>query len=261
MYLLFNIGGTHTRICTASKAGLNDDVKITDTPQDYDALLKLITSFTNEPLETVCGGLAGTFNSDHSQLISAPHILDLVNKPLKQDLEDRLKTTVYLQNDASLEGLAEAVKGAGQGNKIVGYICIGTGVGGVRVVDGHIDKTSVGFEPGHMIIDGEHTLEELVSGSALEKAYNTISEHINDPKVWDHIEQKLSIGLNNIVVEWSPDIIVIGGSVSEKIDLGNVKRYLDQLLLDGLPTPPLVASQLGQKSGLIGALIYLKNHK
>lgn len=257
MYLLFNIGGTHTRICTANQDGLNDDIKIQETPQDYNQLLELITSHTSEPLEAACGGLAGTFNSDHSQLISAPHILDLVNKPIKQDLEDKLKTKVHLQNDAALEGLAEAIKGAGQGKKIVGYICIGTGVGGVRIVDGKIDKASVGFEPGHMIIDGERTLEELISGSALEKAYNTSSEHINDPKVWDHIATKLAIGLNNIVVEWSPDVIVIGGSVSQKIDLGNVKRYLDQLLLDGLPTPPLVSAQLDQKSGLIGALEYL----
>jgi len=76
---------------------------------------------------------------------------------------------VFIENDASIVGLGEAVSGAGMGEEIVVYITVSTGVGGTRIVSGEIDEHAYGFEPGHELINMQDSLEDLVSGTAVEE--------------------------------------------------------------------------------------------
>jgi glucokinase len=106
------------------------------------------------------------------KLVKSPHLPKWVDKPLGSRLEKALGVKVLLENDAALAALGEAVFGAGRRAEIVGYLTISTGIGGARVVDGRIDKKSVGFEPGHMIIDVGNKVgywEDFASGTAMEK--------------------------------------------------------------------------------------------
>src|SRR6185437_2466030 len=99
------------------------------------------------------GGIAGVLNKAKDQLLNAPNLVNWINQPLGQSLSDIVSVSVKLENDASLGGLGEATYGSGQGYKIVGYLTIGTGVGGTRIVNGRIDQNALGFEPGHQTID------------------------------------------------------------------------------------------------------------
>src|SRR2546423_3156820 len=61
----------------------------------------------------------------------------LIGKPLKEDLEARLKREVRIDNDANCFALSEAVDGAGHGAEVVFGVILGTGVGGGIFVRGH----------------------------------------------------------------------------------------------------------------------------
>ena len=171
---------------------------------------------------------------------------------------------VFLENDAALAGLGEAVFGAGKGKKIVAYLTISTGVGGCRIVDGKIDENSQGFEPGHQIIFSDKniiTLENLVSGTAIEKKYGKKPYEIFDVKIWNNVANNLAYGLHNVAVLWSPDIIILGGSMMKKIGIPveRVKFHLSKIL-NIFPKPPLIKkSKLGDLAGLYGALAHLKS--
>jgi glucokinase len=170
---------------------------------------------------------------------------------------------VYLENDAVMVGLGEAVYGAGKDNKIVAYVTLSTGVGGCRIVDGKPDPTVYSFEPGNMIVGGldgkPEYLENIISGSAIEEKYGVGSSELTDQKAWEDIAEQTSIGLNNIAVMWSPNVIVLGGSVPQKLDFSRVNDHLRVHCRIYPEVPKVIKEDLGDEGGLYGALAYLRH--
>jgi predicted NBD/HSP70 family sugar kinase len=160
-------------------------------------------------------------------------------------------------------GLGEAVAGAGQRAGIVTYLTISTGVGGVRIVDGQIDRHTTSFEPGHQIIDlnqPEKDLEDYVSGSAVRQSMEQNPQDIHDDAFWQGLAKILAIGLHNTILHWTPEVVVLGGSMMKEpgINLNEVEKHLLQSLSFLPVQPKLKLAQLGDLGGLYGALAFLK---
>lgn len=242
--------------------------KVIPTPKDFTEGINVIKQVAEEltngqKIEAVAGGVTGALDKNKSTQLTSPHVGGWVGKPLKAELEKLFGCSVYLENDANLAALGEANYGAGVDHKIVAYLTISTGVGGGRVVDKKIDRNSLGFEPGHQIIvpdghpcncGGKGHLESYVSGSALERTYGLRGEDIKDPKIWDEVARYLAIGLNNVTVFWSPEIIILGGSVLQSINIESVRIYLKEVLTIFPTTPEIAPAKLGDSVGLYGAL-------
>ena len=215
-------------------------------------------------IKAVSGGIAGPLDKNKTMILNALNLRGWSKKMLAKELQKIFKAPVFLENDAALAGLGEAVFGAGKGKKIVAYLTISTGVGGCRIVSGKIDESSQGFEPGHQIVFFENkitTLENMVSGTAIEKKYGKKPYEIFDAKIWDNIAKNLAYGLHNVAVLWSPDIIILGGSMMKKIGIPveRVKFHLSKIL-NIFSKPPLIKkSKLGDLAVLHGALVRLKN--
>lgn len=247
-------------------------LQITPTPQhNFEEGMRICKEMGEllrgkEGIEKVAGGIAGSFNKDHTALLRSPHIQGWIGKPLKERLEGIFGAPVSLENDAALAGLGEAIAGAGRGYGIVAYVAVGTGVGGVRIVDAKIDRNAAGFEIGHQIInyndnenDKARTLEEYVSGSALQKRFGEKPEHISNPETWKETAEILAVGLRNTILHWSPDVLVLGGPVAlqSAFSFELFKEYLTKSVLEVFPTAPKIKkAELGDKSGLYGALFY-----
>lgn len=260
------------RLAVSSDKETIRESKIVPTPQDFEQGIQALKQVTDElsggeKIEGVAGGIAGPLNKDKTCLAKSPHISGWINKPLKTELEKIFNCRVILENDTVMSGIGESVKGAGAGKKIVAFLAIGTGVGGKRIVDGKISEDSSNFEPGHQIIvadgnqcncGGKGHLEVYVSGSYIEKVYHQKGEEIKDPQIWDEISKNLAIGLTNTVVHWTPDIIVLGGSVSKSIPIEKVQAYLNEFLTIYPQAPEIVKATLGHDAGLYGALELLK---
>ena len=272
MYLLFDIGGTNMRVAVSADGETLAGSKVVSTPEDFDQGIQTLKGVSDElsggaKITGIAGGIAGPLDKDKLGLVKSSHIPGWINKPLRTELESSFGCRVILENDTVMGGIGEAIKGAGAGRKIVAYLAIGTGVGGKRIVDGKISADSSNFEPGHQIIvpdgnpcncGGKGHLESYIAGIYIEKIYHQKAEDIKNPGVWNEIAKNLAIGLTNMVVHWTPDIIVLGGSVSKSIPLEKVRSYLTQFLTIFPQAPEITLATLGDNAGLYGAMEYLK---
>lgn len=275
MYLVFDIGGTHTRI-GFSRDGKNLDMQRTiKTPPTYDTTLKELEAAANEwvydqKLMAAAGGLPGIIRQDGSGLQAAPHLpAEWVERNIKDDLEKLLNCPVTLANDTLMIALGEAHAGAGIGSEIVAFIAIGTGVGGCRVVNGKPDEFAAGFEPGHQLInisvkigepDEQQEWEELISGSGILASTGKQPSEISDSEYWDQIAECVALGLLNTASYWSPDILVVGGGLILKnyIPWERVEHYY-QAIQTVIVKPKIVKARLADAGGLIGSLVYIAN--
>ena len=266
MYLLFDVGGTSTRIAVSSDKKTFLEPQTFGTPKEFKKGLgifeKFLADLGNPKITAVCGGVPGPLDRTRSKITGAPNLSGWTGMPLKSELEKLFKAPVYLENDAALGALGEATVGAGKGKSIVAYLTIGTGVGGARIVHGKIDANVLGFEPGHQFIcfESERDLESYISGTAIEKNYGKRPAEITDPKLWEDIARWLAYGLVNTTVHWSPEIIILGGSVMKMMPLERVRFHFKNLLKISENPPEVVLSKLGDQAGLYGALVLLKQN-
>ncbi len=273
--MLFDIGGTKTRIALSTGGKTFGEPKVIPTPKDFEKGILLFRDAALElsggkKIEAVAGGIAGPIDREKTMLVNSPHISGWIRKPLKKELEKALGAQVYIENDAAMVGLGEAAFGKGKGKRVVVYMTVSTGVGGSRIVNGRIDESAMGFEPGHQIIDPTGSLcpdcksvpgylERYISGSAIERRYKKKAYEIFDPKVWEEEARLLAYGLNNTIVHWSPDIVILGGSVTRRIPLNRVRFHLRRIMKIFPKVPPVERAVLGDFGGLYGAMYFLKN--
>jgi predicted NBD/HSP70 family sugar kinase len=256
--ILFDIGATKIRVAYSADGEIFEKPKVFETPKNYDEGISLFIKSAREcangrEIKSISGGMSRSISG-------------WTYEKFRNDLVDKFGAHVYTENDAAIVGLGEATWGAGRGSKIVAYITVSTGVGGVRIVDGKIDERSIGFEPGKQIIDIDtnKTLEDMISGKALERKTGKHPKEITDPAVWIEHAKILAIGLNNIIVEWSPDCIVLGGSMitgDPAIPLDKTEEYLKEILKIFPKLPAIKVAELGDFGGLYGALAFIKLQK
>ena len=272
MYLLFDIGGTKMRLAVSKDLQNIFEPKILATPQNYEEGISLFKNAVQEisggqKVEAIAGGIAGPFDEKKRSLVGSPNLKDWIGKPFKQELEKICAAPVFIENDTAMVGLGEACFGAGRGYKIVAYLTLSTGMGGCRIVDGKIDEKTIGFEPGHQIIDAGKTLcpecdglylGQYISGRAIFKRTGKKPEEIDDPEFWRRIAFFLAYGLNNTIVHWSPEIVVLGGSLMNKIEIGAVQEGLANILKIFPEIPILKKAELADTGGLWGAMVFLQ---
>lgn len=268
MFLLFDVGGTKMRMAIADDGGIKGKAVIIPTPTDFEQCLALIVDTAQslaqgEEITRVVGGLAGALDRAHTMLVAGSNIWPWVGKPVKDMLAKEFNAPVHLENDAALAGLGEATVGAGKDYPIVGYITVSTGVGGARITNKTIDAHVFGFEPGYQIVDADgslctrcakRNLEAHISGRGIEDHYGKKPEDIHDKNVWEGVASALAVGLTNTIVHWSPDIMVLGGSVMKAISIERVREVVGELLHVYPEIPAIERAQLGDIGGLMGAL-------
>lgn len=271
-YLVFDIGGTNMRMAYSADGQTFAKHEKVKTPKTAKEGIKLLKDFSADlEITRVGGGLRGVLMEDKSGIEhddqlkkwESVSIVDLLTEAFDEKIQ------VHLENDAALAGLAEATKGAGKGCDIVVYHTISTGVGGAKIEHGRIDCASVGFEPGKQILDIDRTilgpeisptLENLVSGTAVAQRMGVQPYEIpQDDVIWDELAGYLGQGLRNSVLYWSPEIIVLGGSMiigDPKILIDTIRKATVQTLGDIVPCPFITTASLGDDAVLHGALVF-----
>ena len=271
MHILFDLGKTKIRIAGSRDFESFIEPKIFDTPRDYDSTISLMAKTAKDICggsdpELVVGGIGGPLNKEKDALIEGVNFPGWGDRPFRDDLSTALSAKVLLENDSALVGLGEAVYGAGRHSNIVAYITVSTGLGGARIVKKKIDVNSLGFEPGweSMTLDDENFYAyDFLSGNAVSKETGKKPRDITDPIFWDKKAHILAHFLNNIIVMWSPDVVVVGGSMMKEIGipLQATEKYLQHILKIFDEIPPIKKAELGDIGGLWGALRYLKDVK
>ena len=274
-YVLFDIGGTNTRITTSDDLRTFAEPVKYKTPKKFEEGIEKFVETTKQltdgkRIRAIAGGIRGLLNDEKTGIIHDVTLTDWIDKPLTTKLKKALGVEVYLENDSAMNGLGEAHYGAGEGADIMVYHTVSTGVGGVKIEDGVIDDFTHGFEPGKQILDIdqtilgdgiEPTLENLVSGTAVEKRMGVKPYEIpQDDEIWDQLAYYLAQGLRNSILYWSPDVIVLGGSMivgDPRIMLDDIIRHTNEAIGDVVEVPLIVDAKFRDDGGLYGAMALL----
>ena len=201
-------------------------------------------------------------------------------KPVARPVGQALGLPAFLINDARAFGLAELRLGAGRGASSMIGLTLGTGVGGVVVVDGRVMQGHDGTagEIGHQTIEPDGPwcgcgnrgcLEAFARADQIAAACGTASaeEAITRARAGDirateglaQVARYLGIGIANMIVVISPDKVVIGGGISAAADLllGPIQDELRRRVrTTSLDEVEIVTAELGTWAGAIGAAIH-----
>jgi fructokinase len=210
----------------------------------------------------------------------------LIGQPLDRDLERALGRPVRLMNDANCFALSEAIDGAAQEAHTVFGVILGTGTGGGVVVNRQVleGRHRIAGEWGHNPLpwpqDGERPgpacycgrsgcIETFLSGPGLSASYAAIAgQHAEaceiaalaesgDTRANDALrlyESRLARALASIINVLDPDIIVLGGGLSNISRLyDRVPPMLKPFVFSDSADTPIVAARHGDSSGVRGA--------
>ncbi len=259
------------RIPTQQEKGYNSII---------DSIVSLVNSLKKNSDDIVSIGVSAPGAiSKKTGLIKNSNTHCLIGMPLKEDLEKVLKQKIALDNDANCFTIAEAVLGAAKEYNVVFGVIIGTGVGGGIVLNGnlHRGRTHIAGEWGHhtLRIDGNKCycgklgcVETYICGPALEKRWTTLTGKTEAlPSIIQNIDntksglqwkkeflENFAIGLANVIDILDPDVIVLGGGVSNIPFLYDEGRdYVYDKVFSELVETPILKNQLGDSAGVFGA--------
>lgn len=163
-----DMGGTNLRIAAVSIDGqllekINLSTKLSARPGDLvDAMCDAIERLTKQHsgsgnLLGAGFGIAGIIDLEAGVVRKSANVPSWCNYPVRDAIERRLGTRIFLDNDAKVHALGEQWLGAARGAREMALLTLGTGIGGAIVLDGKIFHGLHGMagEFGHVTIEPE----------------------------------------------------------------------------------------------------------
>jgi fructokinase len=250
------------------------------TPRgDYAATIAAVASLVHEAGEGSVGvGIPGAM-SRVTGLVKNANSTWLIGKPLQQDLEKATRRRVRLENDANCFALSEATDGAGQGAAVVLGVILGTGVGGGIVAHGKLlsGPNAIAGEWGHNPLPAP-TAEDLPLPACYCGRAGCIETYLSGPGLArDHFqltgerrtaeeivalqgeslrryEERLARSLASVINVLDPDVIVLGGGMSNVAALyAEVPRLWSRYVFSDHVATRLARNAHGDSSGVRGA--------
>lgn len=239
-------------------------------------------------------GVPGAFDAENGTVLGIPALPGWTGFPLAETLRDRLGLDCRLENDAKAAAIGEWDAGAAKGFRNFVYVTVSTGIGACAVVDGRLLRGAGGLagEIGHTRI--AETSERcacglygcwqaLAAGPALARRAEAAAQATPDSAlaalaaagplsglevgraaragdaaalavVQEHASL-LGVGFANLQHVYAPDLLVVGGGVSDLLDLMRppLEAVLRQRLLPGFKPADIRVAALGDVAGLVGA--------
>lgn len=201
--------------------------------------------------------------------------------PLRGHLAQHTELPVAIGHDVRAGGLAESVLGAGQGERDMLFLALGTGIAGAMIMDGKpFSGGGYGGEIGHMQLDpsghlcgcgSRGCLETIASASAVGRRYSeragvptSAAEvarrvQIREPlavEIWTDAVNALASAIMAYRSICAPAQVVIGGGLAESGEtlLGPLRTEVDRRTTFHRPVR-IVRAALGDRAGLLGAAL------
>jgi glucokinase len=228
-------------------------------------------------------------------VLNPPNVPGWRNFPLAAEISKATGLAVHVDNDGNAAALAEALWGAGRGYRNVFCATLGTGIGTGIVFDGQIyhGRTGAAAEGGHVTIDYRGPrckcgkpgcIEILASGTAIARrasekiAAGQVSSILRqaetgsvisgemvgraylagDPLAKDILQETamfLTVWLGTIVDLLEPDVMIVGGGVTEMLKpfFSEIRKQLPEWCINPRSQEiPLVTAHYGAEAGIAG---------
>ncbi len=284
-----DIGGTNSRI-----ALVDENMSIVERTQfrtdAHDPIPTIVR--LSEALKDMAGdkelvgmgvSCPGPLDLINGKVLNTPNLHDSWQDfPIAGEIEKVTGIPTYLENDANLAALAEAVVGEGRDYNYVQFLTISTGLGSGQVINHKIYQGAHGY--GHEVAYAplwrngpQHGkiypggVEAICSGTAItERAkkagldvqhageVNDLAKQDNEAarEIMDDAKEYLANFIAILIAITDPEIVILGGSVALKIP-GFVQevedRVKEKVLTELKPYVKVRPSTLNEDSGLLGA--------
>ena len=264
---------------------------LTESKKGSDHVLNQIQNIYLQALNSIQGkehtlgiGTPGSLSSS-TGLLRNSTIACQNGLPLHDLIETKLNHSCAIENDANCFALAESHLGAGENYSLVFGVIMGTGCGGGFIHNGELrtGPQRLAGEWGHSVINpngpecfcGKNgCVSTYISGTGLEEMiYKNLKIKISAEKflsqpTYNNGERNIlykfyeyyGLSLANIINTIDPDVIILGGGLSNHKDL--YTKGLD-IVYENIfceePNTPILKNVLGDSAGVIGAAIIGKN--
>jgi glucokinase len=286
-----DVGGTKVAVAVLEDGRLGEArLRPTETSSP-DALVDQLEEAIAEqlPADAVGIGVPSVVEFARGRARSSVNI-PLENVPLRDILRKRLGVPVYVDNDATVAAVAEALgPGTDQAVRHLVMLTVGTGVGGGIVIDRHVYRGATGAaaELGHLIVGLDLTdgapephgfpqpgsLERLASGhhgidplaaehgfadgaAAVEAAWHGREDGLEVMRI---AGERLGIGIANVINALDPDVVVVGGgagTAAGELLLHPARETAARYVLRGVGTQTEIrTARFGAEAGVLGAAL------
>ncbi len=287
--IALDLGGTQTRAALVDEHGnVSNRVSLPTPAQDGgDAVVAKLAEAAEQAAKSTTDivgvGLSspGPLDTEKGLAIDLPTIKGMINFPLRAALEAKLKCRVHLENDGIAAAIGEWKHGAGKGLKSLVYVTVSTGIGGGVIVDGNVlhGRKGMAGHVGHLAIypDGLRCScgnagcwEAYAAGPAFAaRAGKALGKTVQPTDVFKMAHEGnttaqhqvneqarlLGIGITSLLHLYSPEMVVIGGGLSNAFDqlYPGIDAYIQKNAMLAFKDVRIVKAALGGNSGLIGA--------
>ncbi len=287
-----DLGGTKIEAIMIDPQGNELLRERVSTPQgDYQGTLQAIVRLIGKVEQqsglhgSVGVGIPGTISPATGWVKNANSVA-LIGHPLDRDLAALLQRPVRVANDANCFALSEATDGAAAGAENVFGVILGTGVGGGAVINSKVvtGANAIGGEWGHNPLPWPQKeelpgpecycgkrgcIETFLSGPGLQMSYYRATgieisaqeiairaqqgeQHANE--IMEQYEDRLARGLATVINLLDPNVIVVGGGISNIDRLyPHVRNLWGEYVFSDEVGTELVKAQYGDSSGVRGA--------
>ena len=216
MYLGIDIGGTKTLIALFTKRGRVIRRKKFRTPQGSNTFIQELENnlkrFAKFKVRSVVVAIPGLVQKNYSVKFGNRK---WDNIDIFTPVKNLFDCPIWFENDANLAALFESYRLPG---KTV-FLTFSTGIGGGVAEKNHILPESNQFEPGHKLYqyNGEvKEWEDIAAASAIENYYHVDrATNLRKKSVLEDIAKRIYLGLPDVVKEYHPDTIVLGGPMGK----------------------------------------------
>ena len=221
----------------------------------------------------------GVVDAEKGSIVSAGiNFPNFAGMMLKDEIEKRTSLPCSVENDVNAAGLGEAWIGAARGMRNVFCLCVGTGIGGSILLDGHLVHgagNSAG-ELGFLPLRGEDGILDQL-GSAAQIVRDVAKSRKMEPSklrgeeifAWakagetdaieaiDRMARRLAQGIASVCYILDPEAVILGGGIMAQRDylLPRLNCALDEEIAPAIRGHvTLKFAALGNDAGMIGAL-------
>lgn len=280
--LIFDLGGTYIKYGIVNERKNTSNIKKTSTPMNLEGLIDFIYAESRKDcsIKGIAISSPGAVSDDG--IIHGSSALPYLHGPnIKQLIMERTGHAVYMENDANCAAYAELWGGAGKGKKDFLVMVIGTGIGGAIIKDRKLHKGANlhGGEFGYMLLNSDPEKNEVWSRIASTKALvkkvaeikNIKEDTLTGKQIYqwalegdhaclcaiDEFYHLLAVGIYNLQYIYDPEVILIGGGISEREEIPKeIENKLDQILEKiplGKVKPKIRSCLYRQHANLLGA--------
>lgn len=293
-YIGVDLGGTNVRAAIVDEEG---KVLVQKKSPSYaqegkekvmNTIINLIKSLPDyESCSGIGVGVPGPCDEKTGSMVLATNLPGFEGYSIANKLEETFHMPSFIDNDANVAALAEALVGAGKGKKVVYYVTLSTGIGGGLVINGECISGKHGFtgEIANIIIDRNRSkvnylavgaIENEASGTAItrkanekaSKKYKHAGEvfedaHNGDPvakEIVDNVARDLAQLFATIACVCDPDIFILGGGMMQSSDLflpsviekfkeiSHTQLHDDEFVLASLEEPGVIGAAMLPRS-------------